>query len=144
MSKATLRVKLLREEAKLPIHATSSSAGYDLYSAEDFIVPSMGQALVDTGIAMEIPEGMCGMITSRSGLAVKHSIEKGAGLIDSDYRGPIKVLLHNHGSNTFAGKVGDRIAQIVIIPIFTPIMVLAKELSDPESKHDGFGSTGKS
>ena len=113
-------VKLLSEFAVFPRRATSGSAGYDLSSACNMVVPSRGRSLIMTDVTFEIPWNYYGRIASRSGIAVKHGIDVGAGVIDSDYRGNIGVLLFNHGDDDFNVKAGDRIAQIIFERITNP------------------------
>ena len=98
------------ENAQLPKKGSPHSAGYDLHASEDITVPSKGKALVSTGIAMAIPEGYYGRVAPRSGLACKNFIDVGAGVVDSDYRGEVKVLLFNFSEENFEVKEGDRIA----------------------------------
>lgn len=139
-----MRVALLSEHAKLPTRATDGSAGYDLYAMEGLNLFANKQQLVDTGVAVEIPLGHVGIIKSRSSMAVKFSVEVGAGVIDSDYRGSIKVLLYNRGSvDCHIIERGDRIAQLLIIPIATPSLCVVKHLQATERNQGGFGSTGK-
>lgn len=144
-----LKAKKLSSNAKLPTRGTKDSAGYDLYSAENVVIERMGQKLIKTDISVEIPSSpfgpgtaMAGVIQSRSGWAVKKGIEKGAGLIDQDYRGPIGVLLHNHSDKPVEIKQGDRIAQMVLIPVFIPPVVEVEELDETDRGSGGFGSTG--
>jgi dUTP pyrophosphatase len=103
-------VKKLVEKARLPIIGSIHAAGYDLHSIEDTVVPAKGKALVGTGLAFGIPEGNYGRIAPRSGLAAKNFIDVGAGVIDSDYRGEVKVLLFNFSDVEFKVAEGDRIA----------------------------------
>jgi len=113
-----------------------------LYAAKDTVVPTRGKVLVDTDISMAVPEGTYGRIAPRSGLAAKHMIDTGAGVIDADYRGQVKVLLFNHGEKDFEVKEGDRIAQLVLERIYTPEVVEVKELEESVRGAGGFGSTG--
>ena len=109
-----LQIKKLAEKALLPKKGSEYAAGYDIYALTGTVVPARGKVLVSTGIAMAIPEGNYGRIAPRSGLAAKHSIDVGAGVIDSDYRGEVKVLLFNLGETDFEVKEEDRIAQLII------------------------------
>ena len=104
----------LMDDTKLPIQATKDAAGYDLFSAENTIIPAGGRKTTGTGVSFECSEGYFDHILSRSGLSVKHGIEVGAGVIDQDYEGELKVVLCNHGDEDFHINKGDRIAQIVI------------------------------
>jgi dUTP pyrophosphatase len=136
-------VKLLSEKATPPKRAESGASGYDLYSAEDFMIPSWTRKLISTDIAVEIPEGHNGRVAPRSGLASKFGIDVSAGVIDQSYRGPLFVLLVNNSDNDFVGKKGDRIAQLILEKISTPEVRVVSELSDTSRGSGGFGSTGK-
>jgi len=109
-----LRIKKLHPSAQLPVKGSEHAAGYDLMSVEDSIVPSRGKVLIATGLSMAIPIGNYGRIAPRSGLAAKNFIDVGAGVIDADYRGEVKVLLFNFAETDFKIKQGDRIAQLII------------------------------
>ncbi|KAH6709510.1 dUTPase-like protein [Leptodontidium sp. MPI-SDFR-AT-0119] len=137
-----LLIKKLSDKARLPTRGSAFAAGYDLYAAKDTVVPSRGKVLVDTDISMAVPEGTYGRIAPRSGLASKHMIDTGAGVIDADYRGQVKVLLFNHGEKDFEVKEGDRVAQLVLERIYTPEVVEVKELEESVRGAGGFGSTG--
>jgi dUTP pyrophosphatase len=132
----------LNEEALTPRLATKGSAGFDLYCDGFYTIKPNVYCALNTGITVVIPDGYCGQIMPRSGLAVKYGIDTLAGLIDSDYRGEIKVALINHGTETVEFKKGDRIAQIVFQPILTDWKE-SKEFDDTERGAGGFGSTGK-
>ena len=131
------------EGAKVPVRGSDGSAGYDLYSMEDFKICSEKQTLISTGIKMKIPKNHVGFIKSRSSLSYKHGLCVEAGVIDSDYRGEIKVLLHNYGKETYKGKKGDKIAQIVIMPCLMIKTKVVKSLDETKRGNKGFGSTGK-
>ncbi|KAJ2900285.1 Deoxyuridine 5'-triphosphate nucleotidohydrolase [Zalerion maritima] len=133
-----LQVKKLAPAAKLPARGSAFAAGYDLFASRDANVPAKGKALVDTDISMSCPAGT----SPRSGLASKHFIDTGAGVIDCDYRGPVKVLLFNHSENDFAVREGDRIAQLVLERIVNPEVVEVEELEESVRGAGGFGSTG--
>ncbi|KAK4257072.1 hypothetical protein QN277_006709 [Acacia crassicarpa] len=137
-----LRVKKLSDKAILPSRASALSAGYDLSSAVETKVPARGKALVATDLSIAIPEGTYARIAPRSGLAWKHSIDVGAGVIDADYRGPIGVILFNHSDADFEVKVGDRIAQLIIERIVTPEVEEVEDLDSTARGEGGFGSTG--
>ncbi|KAK7300591.1 hypothetical protein RJT34_11439 [Clitoria ternatea] len=137
-----LRVKKLSDNAVLPSRASPLSAGYDLSSAVETKVPARGKALVATDISISIPEGTYARIAPRSGLAWKHSIDVGAGVIDADYRGPVGVILFNHSEVDFEVKVGDRVAQLIIEKIVTPDVVEVQDLDSTVRGEGGFGSTG--
>lgn len=137
-----LRVKKLSDKAVLPSRASPLSAGYDLSSATSTNVPARGKALVPTDLSIGIPEGTYARIAPRSGLAWKHSIDVGAGVIDADYRGSIGVILYNHSDVDFEVKIGDRIAQLIIEKIVTPDVVEVEDLDSTSRGEGGFGSTG--
>lgn len=136
---------------QLPKYATPGSAGFDLQAAIDNpikIAPRgfgyQNWELIPTGLAMEIPIGFEGQIRPRSGLALKHgiSIINTPGTIDSDYRGPIGVILINHGTEYFTINPLDRIAQMIICPVTQAQLVIVDKLEDTERGAGGFGSTG--
>ena len=140
----SLKVKKLTYDAIVPTRGSDGAVGYDLYSSEDAIVPNQaGRALVGTGITVVLPQGVYGRVAPRSGLAVKHCINVGAGVIDPDYTGEIKVVLFNHGSNDFEVKKGDRIAQLVLERCETPPIEEINIVEDTERGSGGFGSTGQ-
>lgn len=142
-----VRVKILKEGAKLPTYGSALAAGADLYACLDspVIIASGGTAFIPTGIALEVPVGCAGLIYARSGLACKRGLAPAnkVGVVDSDYRGEIMVALHNHGTVTQTVENGERIAQFVITPVLTPVYEIAEELSDTARNQGGFGSTGK-
>jgi dUTP pyrophosphatase len=144
-----LRVKKLSDNATIPTKGSSSAAGYDLYSAEDVIVPFHERMLIKTDIAVEIPIGYYGRIAPRSGLALNEGIEILAGVVDADYRGPVGVIAYNTSTRSqksmrgWEVKKGDRIAQLIIEKCLDlPIEELI-DLSSTERGAGGFGSTGK-
>ena len=132
----------LTTDAKLPKYANEFAAGADLYSDSDYTVYPNNRMLIGTGIAMEIPHNYCGVIWDRSGLAVK-GITTLAGLIDSDYRGEICVLLYNILGSYFDIKKGDRIAQIVILPAPQFEFNEVDSLTTTVRNAGRFGSTGR-
>jgi len=134
---------LVNEGGTLPTKGTPGSAGYDLRSAVDFKIAPGKQLLISTELQMIIPLGYVGFIKSRSGLGLKSSIEAKIGVIDSDYRGEVKVLLYNYGDSTFTGKKGDKIAQLVVLQCMTSQPVSVVSLSSTVRGAGGFGSTGK-
>ena len=139
-----LGVKKLSYDAILPTRGSDGSVGYDLYSIEDAIVPCQaGNALVKTGIAVRIPDGCYGRVAPRSGLAAKHCIDVGAGVIDPDYTGEVKVVLFNRGFDNFEIKKGDRIAQLILERCEPPHIKEIGLLEETLRGSDGFGSTGK-
>lgn len=141
-----LRCQRLAEDARLPTRATDGDAGLDLYAAEDATVASAGgRASVGTGIAVEIPAGHAGLVLPRSGLAARHGITltNAPGLIDSGYRGELRVLLLNTDPAVDFGVTrGDRIAQLVITPFAAAEPVEVAELAESARGTGGFGSTG--
>ena len=143
----SIRVKVLREGAKLPTYGSVEAAGADLYAcvAEEITIGPGETAFIPTGIALEVPKGCAGLIYARSGLACKRGLAPAnkVGVVDSDYRGEITVVLYNHGSQPQTVAHGERIAQFIITPVLTPQYILAEELTDTERASGGFGSTGK-
>ena len=141
-----IRVKKLRPNAVLPTYGSGEAAGADLYAClEEAVVVEPGRtAWIPTGIAMEIPKGCAGLVYARSGLACKKGLAPAnkVGVIDSDYRGEITVVLHNHGPEVQTVSSGERIAQMVITPVLTPAYVEAEDLTDTDRGQGGFGSTG--
>ena len=139
-----LQIRKNHPDAKLPIRGTEFAAGYDLYSVTPGSVPARGRSIVDTGISVGMSElgNVCGMICSRSGLSVKCGLEKGAGLIDSDYTGPLRVVLYNHSDVDYVYSKHERIAQLVLVPILTPELEEVDHLTETIRGDGGFGSTG--
>ncbi|NXK86798.1 DUT protein, partial [Formicarius rufipectus] len=138
-----LRFTKLSENAFAPSRGSARAAGYDLYSAYDCVIPPMEKAIVKTDIQIALPSGCYGRVAPRSGLAAKHFIDVGAGVIDEDYRGNIGVVLFNFGKETFEVKKGDRIAQLICERIYYPELEEVEALDDTERGEGGFGSTGK-
>ncbi|NXY20671.1 DUT protein, partial [Atrichornis clamosus] len=140
---ARLRFTKLSENAFAPSRGSARAAGYDLYSAYDCVIPPMEKAVVKTDIQIALPSGCYGRVAPRSGLAAKHFIDVGAGVIDEDYRGNVGVVLFNFGKETFEVKKGDRIAQLICERIYYPELEEVEALDDTERGKGGFGSTGK-
>lgn len=142
-----IRVKKLRSNAILPSYGSEEAAGADLYACIDQEVSiAPGQTVfIPTGLAMEIPKSCAGLIFARSGLACKRGLAPAnkVGVIDSDYRGEFMVALHNHGSEPQTVASGDRVAQLLIVPVITPAYELCDELTDTQRAGGGFGSTGQ-
>ena len=142
-----IRVKQLRPGAKLPTYGTEEAAGADLYACLDSAVTLEpgASAFIPTGIALEVPRGCAGLIYARSGMACKRGLAPAnkVGVVDSDYRGEITVVLHNHGSAAQTIENGERIAQFIITPVLTPAYGFVEDLSDTQRDQGGFGSTGK-
>lgn len=142
-----IRVKRLKPNAVLPTYGTEEAAGADLYACleEEITILPGDTAFIPTGLSMEIPKGCAGLIFARSGLACKKGLAPAnkVGVIDSDYRGEFLVALHNHGSEPQSVSGGDRIAQLLITPVFTPGFTEVEELTETDRSAGGFGSTGK-
>lgn len=142
-----IRVKKLRPDATLPTYGSAGAAGADLYAClpEAVTVEPGKTAFIPTGLSMEIPVGFAGLIYARSGLACKRGLAPAnkVGVIDSDYRGEFIVALHNHGSVSQTVVHGERVAQLVITPVFTPAYEEVSQLTDTGRGAGGFGSTGK-
>jgi dUTP pyrophosphatase len=141
----TLRIARLDERARLPTRAHDGDAGLDLYALEDAMLAPGERASVPTGVAVEIPPGQAGLILPRSGLAARHgiSVVNAPGLIDSGYRGEIRVLLLNTDrAQPFEVAAGDRIAQLVLVRVELPTPVEVSSLTDSERGAGGFGSSG--
>ena len=137
-----LSYTLLTPNAKPPTRGSDGAAGFDLYSSEDFIVWPRKRALVPTGLAVAVPTGTYGRIAPRSGLALECGLDVGAGVIDPDYRGEVKVLLFNHSDEDFFGMKGARIAQLICERFCAPTLFPCICLNETERGEKGFGSTG--
>ncbi|KGG51606.1 putative dUTPase [Mitosporidium daphniae] len=138
----SLFVTLLSENGQAPQRLSENAAGYDLFSAKDAIVPKQGRLLVPTDIAIAVPLGTYGRVAPRSGIALKHGIDVGAGVIDADYRGNVGVLLFNTSTEAdFSIKKGDRIAQLILEKIATPEVRVVQSLTETVRGSGGFGST---
>jgi dUTP pyrophosphatase len=140
----SLKIKKLVPHAILPSRATPQSAGFDLYSSEGYVLLPGHRIVVSTGIQVQLPPGVYGRIAPRSGLAVKHGLGIGAGVIDVDYQGELKIVLFNHDlRNNFVIRPGYRVAQLVLEYIATPEVEEVIEFDQvTERGADGFGSTG--
>lgn len=142
-----LRIKRVRPEAQPPQRQTEGSAGYDLCACVEksvTLLPGQGFTF-PTGFAVEIPQGLVGLVFCRSGLGVKHgvSLPNCVGVIDSDYRGELIVPLKNFGDQAYTIQPGERIAQLVLMPVCLLPVVEVEELSQTQRGTGGFGSTGK-
>lgn len=141
-----INVKKLNEKAIMPTYGSEYAAGADLYACIDSEVTVAPHAtvMIPTGIALELPVGYAGFIYARSGLASKRNLAPAnkVGVVDCDYRGEVKVALHNHGETAQTVAVGERVAQLVVAPYITAQFVEADELSDTVRGAGGFGSTG--
>jgi len=138
-----INIKKLSDNAIIPAKGSAFAAGYDLYAAEDAVVNCGTRKLIKTNISMEITPGYYGRIAPRSGLAYKNGIDVLAGVIDSDYRGDIGVILYNSDKNIdFIVKKGDRIAQIIFEACYSATLNEAENLDNTLRQSGGFGSTG--
>ncbi len=142
-----VRIKKLNENAVVPTYGTEYSAGADLYSLSDgdITIAPHTTTLVHTGLAVEIPEGYCGLIFARSGLATKRGLAPAnkVGVIDADYRGEVMVALHNHTDAPATIAAGERVAQLAIVPFLKADFELSDTLDDTGRGTGGFGSTGR-
>lgn len=136
-----LYLQRLTETAKLPTRATEYAAGLDLYADETITIPEYHRAWVSTGIAVALNPYHVGQIWPRSGLA-GHGLDTSAGVVDSDYRGEVKVLLVNGSHERKTVRAGDRIAQLLIVPITRPELIEVDALPETERGANGFGSSG--
>ena len=144
---ARLAVRRLRPDARLPLRAHPGDAGLDLVAVEACHLEPGGRAAVPTGLAVAVPEGHAGLVLPRSGLARKHgvTVANAPGLIDAGYRGELVVLLVNLGAEPFRIDAGDRIAQLVVVPVALATPVEVDELPPSDGRGaGGFGSTGRS
>lgn len=139
----TLKFAKLTQNATTPTRGSNLAAGYDLYSATDASIPARGKACVPTDIQIALPDGCYGRVAPRSGLAAKHFIDVGAGVIDQDYRGNVGVVMFNFSDKEFVVSKGDRIAQLICERIYLPNLEELSSLDDTERGSGGFGSTGK-
>lgn len=139
-----LEIRLLNEDATLPAQAHADDAGLDLAASETVTVPSKGNALVPTGIAIALPSGTAGFVHPRSGLAAKYMVTvlNTPGTIDAGYRGEILVNLINHGRKPYTVRAGERIAQLVVQRVETPVIQCVETLQPTERGLAGHGSTG--
>ena len=136
-----MKVKL-DKGAIMPTRAHDTDAGLDLYAIKQDYIPARGSATIDTGVHIQLPPGTAGLLVSKSGLNVKHNLTS-TGLIDEGYVGSIRVKLYNHGWSGYYVEAGDKISQLVILPVLKPELELAEELEETERGDGGFGSTGR-
>ena len=147
LAAAELQVLLLHPRAQAPARTRPGDAGFDLRCVEGFVLEPGQRAVVPTGVAVALPEGVAGLVVPRSGLAARHglSVVNGPGLIDPSYRGEIRVVLVNLGQERYEGEPGDRIAQLLLVPFTAPEARVVETL--PASADDrganGFGSSGR-
>ena len=138
-----LKIKKLHIDAVIPKYATKDDAGMDLFSVENIEIEPMARAQISTGIALEIPSGHVGLVWDKSGLSHKFGIKTLGGVIDSGYRGEIKVGVVNLGKEKYIFEKGHKVAQMIIQKKETPELVEVEELENSERGVGGFGSTGK-
>lgn len=142
-----IRIKKLNPNAALPTYGSPEAAGADLYACLDECVsiPAGKTVFIPTGIAMEVPKGCAGLIYARSSMGAKRGLAPAnkVGVIDSDYRGQVMVALHNHSQEEQVVQPGERIAQLLITPVFTPGFREVDDLTDTDRGTGGFGSTGR-
>lgn len=143
----TVRVKKLHPDAHLPTYGSAEAAGADLYAClEAPVTIEPGETFwVPTGIALEVPKGCAGLVFARSSMGAKRGLAPAnkVGVIDSDYRGEIRVVLFNHSAQPQTISPGERVAQFVIVPVIVPAFMEVDELTDTDRGTGGFGSTGK-
>ena len=144
---SNIRVKKLSPKAILPTYGSQEAAGADLYACLDqpVTIRPGESAWIPTGLALEVPKGCAGLIYARSSMGVKRGLAPAnkVGVIDSDYRGEIRVVLLNHGKEVQTVEHGERVAQMLITPVLTPAYEEVAELDDTQRGVGGFGSTGK-
>lgn len=132
----------LESNAIMPTRAHATDAGLDLYAPYTQEIPPKRSATFDTGVHIQLPEGTAGLLVSKSGLNCNHSLTS-TGLIDEGYTGGIRVTLHNHSNLWYRVKKGDKISQLVIVPVIRPELELVDKLDDTERGDKGFGSSGR-
>jgi dUTP pyrophosphatase len=135
-------VELIHPNAKLPTRATQGDAGLDVYTPEEFLIPARGHAKVSLGWRCEIPEGSVLLVFNKSGHAVRYGLNKGAEVIDSGYRGEVHIHLFNNTDTDVLFDAGDKIAQVLLMPVWTGQPVEGTVSDDTERGAGGFGSTG--
>ena len=137
-----VKIKKLDPGAKVPCYACLGDAGMDFYSNEEVVLAPNERKLISTGVSMAIPEGFVGLVWDKSGLAAKHGLKTMAGVIDSGYRGEVRILVHNLSQNDYVVGKGSKIAQMLIQAVEQKEIVEVEELSETERGTGGFGSTG--
>lgn len=138
-----LAVQRIHPSAKLPAYAYEGDAGMDLFSVEDVTLAPGDKVLVGTGLKLAIPAGHGGFVWDKSGIATKHHIKTMAGVVDSNYRGELKVVLTNLGKEPYEVRVGEKIAQLVIKPVAAPLIEEVEKIEENEVRGEkGFGSSG--
>jgi len=139
----SFRIKLESSTAQPPKRGSDGAAGFDLYSDDESVTIEPGaRKMISVGFSIAVPRGCYARIAPRSSLAWKHGIDVGAGVVDSDYRGLVRVILFNLGDAVFTVKRGDRIAQMILEKIATPSLRVVDDLDDTSRGSGGFGSTG--
>ena len=138
-----IKVQLLQPEAQIPTRANEYDAGFDLHAIVDAVIPPHTRNTVNTGIAIQMPDGLAGLIWPRSGLSVKHGIDVLAVVVDSGYRGEIMVCLYNTSDTNVTINTGDRIAQIIFQEVPRVTMEVHNTLGSSQRGSNGFGSSGK-
>lgn len=146
-----LQVKILSDqigtEIPLPYYASEGAAAVDLHACLDeaAVIPGGGQAVIPTGLAVAVPDGYVGILAVRSSMGVRNGVgmSNGIGVIDSDYRGPLGVALHNLRNTEYVVQPGDRIAQLLVVPALRPEIEVVEELPETARGANGFGSTGR-
>ena len=136
-----MKIKL-DKNAYMPTRAHETDAGLDMYATETKTIPAKGSEVFDTGVHVELPRGTVGMLKSKSGLNVNHGLTS-EGVIDVGYTGSIRVKLYNNHDTDYTVNRGDKISQLVIMPILTPQLEVVEDLEETERGTGGFGSTGK-
>jgi dUTP pyrophosphatase len=142
---STLRVKRLSQNAIIPTRGSAEAAGYDLYAAQECLIEAHSKALIKTDLSIAVPYGCYGRIAPRSGFTWKHHTDIGAGVIDSDYRGNVGIVVFNHSDKPVSVTCGDRIAQLILERIcFANIVEVGvdEDIGETERSACGFGSTG--
>ena len=137
-----IKTKRLTSTATIPTRGSEQAAGLDLYADGNFVVKAGTHAIIPTGVAVAIPDGYCGQVWPRSGVSVRYGVDVLAGVIDSDYTGEVKVVLQA-GAQDFCINQGDRIAQLLIVPVSMLQCIEVDSLDDTGRGAGGFGSTGK-
>lgn len=138
-----ISVKRISENAKIPCYAHEGDAGMDIFSSTDIIIEPMHRTAVPTGLEIEIPDGYAGLVWDKSGMALKEGLKTMAGVIDSSYRGELRVVVVNLSSRDIEIKKGEKIAQMLLQPITTAKIKEVKNLTETKRGKNGFGSTGK-
>ncbi len=141
-NKIKIKIKKLHPDAIIPHYAHSGDAGLDIYSNENAIIPPKERMLISTGLAIELPEGYVSLIKDKSGIAYKRGLTHMAGVIEYTYTGEYKILLYNTTEQPYEIKKGEKIAQLVIVPVATADIEEVQELSETQRGDGAFGSTG--